>query len=95
MSNSREWSVPLTRHSAAWESLANLERQLAESPVDTEQIVRLTLLLVGSWRPAGDLTKGIAEDARCIRADWERVGEDLRKAVARTCDEFRLEGAVG
>lgn len=69
---------------AASESGAYLDRQLAEAPIDTEQIRENTLLLVGR-RPGAlaKLTAGMAEAARCIRSDWAWAWEDLRKAVAR------------
>lgn len=77
---------------AAWE---NLERELAESPIDTEQIYEITLTVLMRWRSScADLAEGVAEDARSIRSDWARVGEDLRKAITRVGNELRLKGVV-
>lgn len=92
MGTSSEHQLAHSTYIAAWE---NLERELAESPIDTEQICEMTLLVLMRWRGSyADLTEGVAEDARSIRSDWARVGEDLRQAIARVGDELRLEGAV-
>lgn len=88
-------SEPQLAHSTYIAAWANLERELAESPIDTEQIHEMTLTLLTRWRGAhGDLTEGMAEDARSIRSDWARVGEDLRQAITRVGDPLRLEGVV-
>ena len=92
MGTSTEHQLVQPTYLTAW---ANLERQLAESPIDPEQIYEITLTLVRQWAGSScDLTEGMAEDARCIRSDWARVGEDLRKAIARAGNELRLEGTV-
>ena len=90
-SRSFQSTLYIAVHSAVWE---NLERQLAESPIDTEQIEEITTLLV-RWRGGcAHWTVGMAEDAHAIRSDWGRVGEGLREAIARVGDELRLEGVV-
>ncbi len=92
MDTSSEHQLIHPTYIAAWE---NLERELAESPIDTEQICKMTLTVLMRWRGScTDLTEGVAEDARSIRSDWARVGEDLRKAITRVGNELRLEGVV-